>query len=68
MILETSSPPSRSQIRKPSSKLSAYLARSLPLYIMMIPGLILLILFSYLNVRFFDRDYGGIGSTCTARA
>ena len=50
MISENTRPPYRSQIRTPSSKLSAYLARSLPLYIMMIPGLILLIMFSYLPI------------------
>jgi len=50
MILEDTSPPPRSQIRARSSKLSAYLARSLPLYVMMLPGLIGLILFSYLPI------------------
>jgi len=50
MILEDTSPPPRSQIRAQSSKLSAYLARRLPLYVMMLPGLILLILFSYLPI------------------
>ena len=50
MILEDKSPPPRSQIRAQSSKLSAYLARRSPLYIMMLPGLILLILFSYLPI------------------
>ena len=50
MISEDTSPPPRSQMRAQSSKLSVYLAGSLPLYVMMLPGLVLLILFSYLPI------------------
>ena len=50
MISENASLPSRSQTRARISKLSAYLARSLPLYVMVLPGLIGLILFSYFPI------------------
>jgi ABC-type polysaccharide transport system permease subunit len=50
MISENASLPSRSRSRARISKLSIYLARTLPLYIMVLPGLILLILFSYFPI------------------
>ncbi len=50
MISENASLPSQPQTRSRVSKLSAYLARSLPLYIMVLPGLIGLILFSYFPI------------------
>lgn len=50
MVSENATLPSQSQPGARTSKLSAYLARSLPLYIMMLPGLVLLILFSYFPI------------------
>ncbi|MBN1978676.1 MAG: sugar ABC transporter permease [Anaerolineae bacterium] len=44
MVAKNASPSSR------SSKFSAYIARTLPLYIMILPGLVLLILFSYFPI------------------
>jgi len=49
-MISNASPSSQSQAPARTSKLSTYLARSLPLYIMMLPGLILLILFSYFPI------------------
>jgi putative aldouronate transport system permease protein len=50
MVSENASLPARLQARTRIDKLSVYLARSLPLYIMILPGLILLILFSYFPI------------------
>jgi putative aldouronate transport system permease protein len=50
MISETSSMPSRSQARARIGKLLVYLRRSWPLYVMVLPGFILLILFSYFPI------------------
>jgi putative aldouronate transport system permease protein len=50
MISENARLSSRTQVRARTKKFSAYMARTLPLYIMVLPGLILLILFSYLPI------------------
>jgi putative aldouronate transport system permease protein len=50
MGLEKSSQLSRRQLRTRTSRLKAYLFRSFPLYVMMLPGLILLVLFSYFPI------------------
>jgi putative aldouronate transport system permease protein len=50
MVSENATLPSQSQPGARDSKFSVYLARSLPLYIMMLPGLVLLILFSYFPI------------------
>jgi putative aldouronate transport system permease protein len=50
MISENVSLSSRPQTRAPIRKRAAYLARSWPLYVMILPGLVLLILFSYLPI------------------
>lgn len=50
MASENTSLPFRSQARARISKLSNYLTRTLPLYIMILPGLVLLILFSYFPI------------------
>jgi putative aldouronate transport system permease protein len=50
MVSENAALPSQLQTRARISKFLAYFARSLPLYIMILPGLILLILFSYFPI------------------
>ena len=50
MSSEKSSQSSRFRIPTRSSRLKAYLWRSLPLYVMMVPGLVLLVLFSYFPI------------------